>query len=132
MKNFFRSDKKNQKTVLVVDDDLILIKTVEPILKSHGYKVLTARTGEDGLKIAQTQKPNLILLDVILPGIKGRDVCKNLKDNADTKTIPVVFLTAKDSQDDITAEMDAGGDAHLVKPVNPESLVVTIQGILGR
>lgn len=132
IKLHFRSLNRKWQSILIVDDDEVLIRTVRPILISHGYSVLTANVGEDGLHIAKHQKPNLILLDVILPGIKGRDVCKRLKEDAETKDIPVIFLTAKDSQDDIEAEMSAGAEAHLTKPVNAESLIVTIQGVLNR
>jgi len=118
------------RSILVIDDDESLIKTVRPILISHGFSVLTASTGEDGLQIAKTQKPDLILLDVILPGIKGRDVCRRLKEDKDTKEIPVVFFTAKDSADDIQAEMEAGAEDHLTKPVDARALVTTIKGIL--
>ncbi len=132
IKLHFRSLKRKWQSILIVDDDEVLVRTVRPILISHGYSVLTANVGEDGLHIAKHQRPNLILLDVILPGIKGRDVCKRLKEDAETRDIPVIFLTAKDSQDDIDAEMSAGAEAHLTKPVNAESLIVTIQGVLNR
>jgi len=118
------------RSVLVIDDDETLIKTVRPILISHGFSVLTAVTGEDGLTVAKTQKPDIILLDVILPGIKGRDVCRQLKEDSLTKNIPVVFFTAKDSADDIHAEMEAGAEDHITKPVDPRALINTIDGIL--
>jgi twitching motility two-component system response regulator PilH len=117
-------------SILVVDDDESIIKLLRPILISSGYSVLTADTGEAGLQVAAAQHPDLIILDVILPGIKGREVCKKLKENDKTKDIPVVFLTAKDSPEDIQAEMDAGAEAHLTKPVNAKSLIETIQKIL--
>ena len=128
----FCLESKGGRTVLVIDDDEILTRTVRAILTSHGYSVLAAYKGEDGLHMAKFQKPDLILLDVLLPGIKGREVCRRLKDDPQTKHIPVIFITAKDSQDDIEAEMNAGGEAHLTKPVHPESLLVTIQGVLNR
>jgi len=118
------------RSVLVIDDDEALIKTVRPALISHGFSVLTAGTGEDGLIVARTQKPEIILLDVILPGIKGRDVCKKLKEDPVTKNIPVVFFTAKDSADDIQAEMEAGAEDHITKPVDPRTLIKTIKSIL--
>jgi len=119
------------RSVLVVDDDEAIIKLVRPILLSHGYSVLTAGTGEGGLQIVDTQKPDLILLDVILPGIKGREVCQKLKENSATRDIPVVFLTAKDSPEDIQAEKEAGAAGHLTKPVNAKMLIETVQDILG-
>jgi CheY-like chemotaxis protein len=128
----FRSAKHIawHKSILVVDDDETIIKMVRMVLLSHGYSVLTAGTGEDGLQIARTQKPDLILLDVILPGVKGREVCKQLKEDPALKDIPVVFLTAKDSPEDIQAEKDVGAAAHLTKPVNSKKLMETIQGVL--
>lgn len=118
------------KSVLIVDDDESLIKTVRPILMSAGYSVLTANSGEEGLLIAEKQKPDLIILDVILPGIKGREVCKQLKEQTRTKNIPVVFLTAKDSPDDVRAELEAGAQSHLTKPVNPKDLLSCVRKIL--
>jgi CheY-like chemotaxis protein len=118
------------RSVLVIDDDEGLIKTVRPLLISHGFSVLTATSGEDGLTVAKTQKPDIILLDVILPGIKGRDVCRAIKDDPATKHIPVIFFTAKDSADDIRAEMEAGAEDHITKPIDPRTLINTIDGIL--
>ena len=120
----FHSGKFDKwRSILVVDDDETIIKTVRPILISHGCSVLTASSGEGGLQIALTQKPDLIVLDVILPGIKGREVCKKLKEDERTKDIPIVFLTAKNSPEDIQAEMDVGAEAHLTKPVNAKALI---------
>jgi len=125
-----RYDPRN-KCILAVDDDTMYHKIVRPILLSHGYAVLTAGTGEDGLQIATTQKPDLILLDVILPGIKGREVCKKLKENPETRDIPVVFVTSKDSPEDIQAEKEVGSVGHITKPVNAKILIDTVQGVLG-
>ncbi|MCA9400275.1 MAG: response regulator [Candidatus Omnitrophica bacterium] len=118
------------KSILIVDDDQTLIHSIRPILIANGFSVLTAVTGEEGLMVAKKQKPDLILLDVILPGIKGREVCQKLKADAQTQAIPVVFLTAKDSPDDIQAERNVGGAGHLTKPVDPKVLIDTIQNLL--
>ena len=127
----FRSVVNEWRSILVVDDDEILVKTVRHILMSHGYSVLAANTGESGLQIAASQKPDLILLDVLLPGIKGREVCKKIKEDEATKHIPIVFLTAKDSSDDIKAEMEAGGETHITKPVHAKTLLLMVKEILG-
>jgi len=127
----FQANEQNRwQSVLVIDDDDALIKTIRPFLIAQGFAVLTANRGEEGLLIARNQRPDLILLDVILPGLKGRDVCRQLKEDKLTKDIPVVFLTAKDSQDDIQAERDAGGEAHLTKPVSMKEVIRTIRKIL--
>lgn len=118
------------RSVLIVDDDEAIIKVLRPVLLSHGYSVLAATSGEDGLQIARTQKPDLILLDVILPGIKGREVCQELKGDPQTRDIPVVFLTAKDSPEDIRAENAVGSSGHITKPVDAKELIAKVQGVL--
>ncbi len=122
---------KEMKKVLIVDDDLSIHKMLEPILTSNGFGVVSAKTGEEGLQMAQTHKPDIIILDVILPGIKGRAVCVQIKKNPALKDIPVLFLTSKDSPDDVQAELEAGGIGHLTKPINPQYLVAQIKRVLG-
>jgi len=128
--HFFVKSFDKWISVLVIDDDEALIKTIRPLLISNGYSVLTADSGENGLIIAESQQPDIILLDVILPGIKGREVCKRLKSNDKTKDIPVVFVTAKDSEDDIKAEKEVGAAAHLTKPINKKMLMETLKNVL--
>jgi CheY-like chemotaxis protein len=91
---------------------------------------LTATSGEKGIQIARLQKPDLIILDVILPGVKGREVCQRLKDDDETGRIPVIFLTAKDSEDDIRAEKAVGAVTHITKPVNAKMLLSEVKKIL--
>ena len=125
-------DKKFKKwySLLLIDEDEAFVKTIRPILIAHGCSVLIAGTGEEGLSIAQSQKPDMIILDVLLPKMKGREVCRALKANEATKSIPVVFMTAKDSDEDIRAEREVGAAAHLTKPFQPKRLISTIRAIL--
>ncbi len=118
------------KTILVVDDDKGLIKMLETGLGAKGYIVLAANTGEGGLQIAQNKAVDLILLDVILPGVKGRQVCATLKANPVTKDIPVVFLTSKNSPDDVKAELAVGAIAHITKPVDLNELFKKLEEVL--
>lgn len=118
------------KSILVIDDDETFLRMIRPILITHGCSVLTAHSGEEGLLIAASQKPDLVMLDVLLPGIKGREVCKKLKSEEATKHIPIVFVTAKDSPEDIQAEKGAGATAHLTKPINTKVLISKIFDIL--
>lgn len=120
----------NRKSILIVDDDEGILRTVKKVLLPKGYSVLAASTGEKGFAIAKRQRPDLVILDVILPGIKGRDLCSKLKSDPETRDIPVIFLTAKDSPDDIEAEMAVGGESHLNKPVNSRELIATVKNIL--
>ena len=119
-----------RKTILVIDDDKGLIKMLETVLGSQGYVVLSANTGEGGLQIAQNKPVDLILLDVILPGMKGRQVCARLKESETTKDVPVIFLTAKDSPDDIKAEMEAGAIAHITKPIELTELIARVSNFI--
>jgi len=120
------------KKVLLVDDDPGVHVVIVPILSKAGYLAISAKSGEQALHLALNERPDLIILDVIMPGIKGRDLCKKIKAYDVLKDIPVIFLTAKDSQDDINAELEAGAVTHLTKPVNPANLLHTIDGIIGK
>ena len=126
---FINSTASHDKTVLIIDDDMGLLKTMKNGLLKEGYSVLTANTGEKGIEIARTKRPSLIILDVILPKMKGREVCIKLKKEDKTKDIPVIFLTAKDSLDDIKAEMEIGAVSHITKPVHFPKLLMEIHRI---
>lgn len=122
--------KFSRKSILVIDDDDGIQITLKRILLDRGYSVLSALNGERGVQIAKTQQPDLILLDVILPGMKGRAVCAKLKELEATKNIPVIFLTAKDSPDDIEAERKVGGISHMTKPIKTKVLLSEIKRVL--
>lgn len=119
-----------RKTILIIDDDKGLLKMMKVNLATHGFDVLTALTGEKGLEIAQKLSPDLIILDVILPGIKGREVCARLKRNPKTQEIPVIFLTAKNSPDDVKAELELGAVTHLTKPLDSHKVLDEIRHVL--
>ena len=120
------------KKILLVDDDPGAHMIIVPILSKAGYLTISAKNGEQALHLALNERPDMIILDVIMPGIKGRDLCKKIKAYDVLKDIAVVFLTAKDSEDDIHAEIEAGAITHLTKPVNPTDLLHTIEGIIGK
>ena len=120
------------KKILLVDDDPGVHLVVVPILTKVGYLPVSAKSGEQALQLALSERPDLIILDVIMPGIKGRDLCKKIKAYDVLKDIPVIFLTAKNSEDDVKAELEAGALTHLTKPVNPAELLKTLEGIIGR
>jgi DNA-binding response OmpR family regulator len=119
------------KKILLVDDDPGVHLVTVPILSKAGYYAISAKNGEQALHLALNERPDLIILDVIMPGIKGRDLCKKIKAYGVLKDTPVIFLTAKDSEDDVKAELEAGAITHLTKPVNPMDLLKTIDGIIG-
>src|SRR5665213_4585927 len=120
------------KKILLVDDDPAQHMIIVPILSKSGHSTVSAKNGEQALQLALNERPDLIILDVIMPGIKGRDLCKKIKAYDVLKDIPIIFLTAKDSEDDVKAELEAGATAHLTKPVNPVDILKTINGLIGK
>ena len=118
------------KKILIIDDDKGLLKLLATSLTTNGFTILTAESGEDGLDMAQKQRPDLVILDVLLPGIKGREVCARLKKSEQTKNIPVIFLTSKKSLDDLMAEMEMGALTHFTKPVDSKKLLDEIKNLL--
>ena len=107
------------KTILFVEDESVLQKTVREILEQEGYKMISALDGEAGLRLAnpldKKNKPDLILLDLILPKINGFDVLKKLKEDQETKDIPVIVLTNLEGMKDIEKTIEAGATTYLVK-----------------
>ena len=125
------SDHDRIYKILIIDDDKTLQMMLKTVLLSHGFDVISTFSGEEGLSMALSQKPDFIILDVIMPGVKGREVCRKLKADPQTKDIPVLFLSSKDSEDDVAAELQAGAVGHVTKPVNSMSLVRKLKQILG-
>jgi DNA-binding response OmpR family regulator len=103
------------KTILFIEDESALQKTVGEILKQEGYEVISALDGEVGLKLAQRKTPDLILLDLVLPKLHGFEVLKKLKENSETKNIPVVVLTNLEGIEDIDKAIELGAQSYLVK-----------------
>lgn len=119
------------KRVLIIDDDPGVHLILTPLLAKEGCEVVSAKTGEQGFQLALKERPNLIILDVILPGIKGRDLCAKIKAYDVLKNIPVMFLTAKNSPEDMKAELEVGGLMHMTKPIDSGSFITAVKGILG-
>ncbi len=103
------------KKILIIEDESALQKTLGEVLSQQGYEVLSALNGELGLKLAQSKKPDLILLDLVLPKIHGFDVLKKIKDNPETKEIPVIVLTNLETIEDIKKAIELGATTYLVK-----------------
>ena len=122
----------DKKRILVVDDTKDILLLVSRRLQSWGYEAITAASGEEGLHLAEEQAPDLILLDIMMPKMKGRDVCARLKANPKTQKIPVIFLTALGLADHVKAGMDLGADDYIVKPFEPAELKARIAVCLAR
>jgi DNA-binding NarL/FixJ family response regulator len=120
------------KRLLVVDDDPGLLLAVSETLRAEGYDVATARRGADALvHVAQTL-PDLIISDIRMPGMDGYQLVRNLRSNARTRLVPIVFLTAKDETTDRIQGFRTGVDAYITKPFEPDELAAIVAGILSR
>lgn len=118
--------------ILIIDDEEDILGLVEFHLKQQGYKTTAARSGEKALQLAQELQPQLLVLDLMLPGINGLDVCRFLKSNPATSSIPIVMLTAKGEESDIVKGLEMGADDYVSKPFSPKVLVARINSVLRR
>ena len=123
---------ETKRTILLIDDEVHLLKMVGRRLQRDGFHVLTTESGEEGLRIAERELPDLILLDIMMPKMKGRDVCARLNANPATQQIPVIFLTALGLADHIRAGMALGADDYIVKPFEAAELKERIAICLAR
>lgn len=112
--------------ILVVDDDRENLKVVSNFLKEKGYKIALALNGKKALKVLEDNKIDLILLDIMMPGMDGFEVCKVLKEKSETKEIPVIFLTAKNETDEIVEGFRLGGVDYITKPFKREELFARV------
>ena len=110
------------QTILIVDDTPVILKMLKRQLEHWGYQALTAASGEEGLRLAEQARPDLILLDILMPKMKGREVCARLKANPKTRDIPVVFLTALGLTEHVKAGIELGAEDYIVKPFKPADL----------
>jgi DNA-binding response OmpR family regulator len=120
------------KKILLVEDELALRKTFSEVLEQEGYQVFSAIDGEEGLKLAQKEKPDLILLDLVLPKLYGFDVLRMLKESPETKDISVIILTNLESTGDIEKAVELGATTYLVKAnYSLESILEKVKEALG-
>jgi DNA-binding response OmpR family regulator len=119
-------------TVLAVDDDAVILRLIEVNLSLEGFRVETATSGEDVLARARDVAPQVILLDVMMPGVTGWDVAQRLKEDGTTSGIPIVFLSARTQEEDRRRGEDLGVAAYVSKPFDPTELVQTIRRVAER
>lgn len=118
--------------ILLVEDDVSLQKSLAFILEKEGFKVLSTQTGEEAVIITRKEKPDLILLDIILPGIDGYKVCQILKKNPQTANIFIILLTGKRKLEDIVLGLKEYADDYIIKPFEPQILIARIHALLRR
>ncbi len=117
------------KKILVVDDEKHIVKLVEVNLKKHGYDVVTAYDGVEALEKVESEHPDMLVLDVMMPRMNGFDVLKRLQSNPHTQEIPVIMLTAKAQDADIFKGWQSGVSSYLTKPFNPRELLTFVERI---
>ena len=119
-----------QAKVLVVDDNEANIKLARALLRGAGYEVATAASGTEGLSVATSENPDLILLDIMLPDLTGFEICQRLRAAPETRQTPIIFLTALHELEDHMKAMDVGGDDVLTKPINKLELLTRVRSLL--
>jgi len=118
--------------ILVVDDERDILELVDYNLRKEGYAVTCVATGEDALAATRTKLPDLIVLDLMLPGVDGLEVCRRLKGEPASRQIPIIMLTAKGSEADIVAGLELGAADYVTKPFSPRVLIARVRAVLRR
>lgn len=118
--------------ILIIEDEKDILELIAFNLECSGYEVLKASDGEVGLKLAKQTIPDLILLDLMLPGIDGFDVCRGLKQEKSSRNIPIIMLTARGEDTDIVSGLELGAEDYITKPFSPKILVARIRTVLRR
>ena len=118
--------------ILVVDDEIYIVHILDFSLGMEGYEVLTALDGEQALERLKSDKPDLIVLDIMMPKVDGYEVCRTIKSNPETQHIPVILLSAKGRNVDQKMGFDVGADDYITKPFSPRKLVERINALLGQ
>src|SRR3972149_10482346 len=115
------------KKVLVVDDDVKTVELVKLYLNRDGYRVLTSHNGLEALRLAQETHPDLIVLDLMLPGMDGLEICRKIREESD---VPIIMLTARTSDEDKLAGLGLGADDYVTKPFSPRELAARVRAVL--
>lgn len=121
-----------EKTILVVDDEVHIQELIKFNLSKNGFQVITADNGIDALTIAEDEKPDLILLDLMIPGIDGLEVCKKIRRNSSIESIPIIMITAKGEELDKILGLELGADDYITKPFSVRELVARVKAMLRR
>jgi len=119
-------------TILVIDDDELVSRTLQRALKMYGYHVMVSNSGTEGLQLARRHKPDLFILDIMMPGADGYQVCRQIRGDPMLSDLPVLFLTAKLKDEDKIEGFRAGADDYLTKPFNMEELQLRVKAIMRR
>jgi len=127
-----RSRPSDARTILIVDDEIDLLDLLQYNLEQEGYGVITATNGADALDIARRAAPDLIVLDVMMPGMDGIEVCRRIRKDAAIRATPVIMLTARTEDDDYVRGLDVGADIYLGKPISIPVLISQVKALFRR
>ena len=122
----------DSKNILVVEDDLDIRELISFNLQNEGHQVFEAKDGEAGIDKAREKLPDLILLDLMLPGIQGLDVCRVIKSDQETKETPIIMVTALGQEEDIVKGLETGADDYITKPFSIKVLIARVNAVLKR
>jgi two-component system phosphate regulon response regulator PhoB len=118
--------------ILVIEDEPDIVEVLTYNLTREGYQVLSAKDGEEGLRKARQENPSLVLLDLMLPGIDGVELCRRLKADQATRAIPIIMVTAKGDESDVVLGLGLGADDYVKKPFSPKEVVARVRAVLRR
>ena len=121
-----------RETILIIEDDPDIVELLQYNLEREGFAVLSASNGEVGLREAQTRQPGMVVLDLMLPGLDGLEVCRQLKHRDETRGIPVIMITAKGEEADVVTGLELGADDYITKPFSPREMVARTRAVLRR
>ena len=121
-----------KKKILIIDDTDLMVKLTRDILTEKGYDVVSANNGMDGIRMVMTEKPDLVLLDIVMPGIDGFEVCKMLRQDESNNLMPIIMLTAQGNEEDKLTGLELGADDYITKPFNPRELISRVKNTLLR
>jgi phosphate regulon transcriptional regulator PhoB len=120
------------KKILVVDDEKDIVDLITYNLEKEGFSTIKAYNGESALELVKAKKPDMVILDLMLPGIRGLEVCKFIRKNPETETLPIIMLTAKGDQVDKILGLEMGADDYITKPFNVGELIARVRAVLRR
>ena len=120
------------KKILVIDDTILMQRMIKDVLEKSGYQVISASDGEEGLEKVKLEKHDLVILDVLMPGLSGFEVCSILRDNESNNLMPILMLTSKTNEEDKLRGLELGADDYIIKPFNSRELVSRVKNTLRR
>jgi DNA-binding response OmpR family regulator len=118
--------------IMVIEDEPDILEVIEYNLNREGYKVITSRDGEQGLQKTRRETPDLLVLDLMLPNLDGIEICRRLKSDPVTNSIPIIMVTAKREESDVVLGLGVGADDYIAKPFSPRELVARVKAVLRR